>query len=105
VKQKFLFLFFCTVFAVGSAFSQKVNSKSSNLLFVKFVQKPVNTGFLFNNPNFTQPAKDILPGDYYTTQIGFFCRQEIKFEKITKIPFRFRLGSVEACDRLEGKGR
>ncbi len=44
-----------------------------------------------------------LPGDYYAKQLGFFCRQEIRLERVTKIPFRFRLGSVEQCDRLEGK--
>lgn len=49
--------------------------------------------------------KTFLPGDFYAKQLGFFCRQEIKFDKATKIPFRFRLGSVEQCDRLEGKMR
>ena len=76
-----------------------------NLLFAEFVKKPVRTAFITDEKNFPKPMGSLLPGDYYTTQIGFFCRQEIKFEKITKIPFRFRLGSVEACDRLEGKGR
>lgn len=44
-----------------------------------------------------------LPGNYYSSQLGFFCRQEIKFEKATGIPFRFRLGSVQQVDWLEGK--
>ncbi len=40
---------------------------------------------------------------FYSCNLAFFCRQEIKFEKITKIPFKFRLGSVQQVDYLEGK--
>ena len=49
------------------------------------------------------PAKPFLSPQFYSSQLGFFCKQEIKFDKITKIPFRFRLGSVAQCDLLEGK--
>ena len=31
--------------------------------------------------------------------------KEIKFEKVTKVPFKFRLGSIEECDRMESKGK
>ncbi len=34
---------------------------------------------------------------------GFFCRTELQLEKRTKIPFRFRLGSMDYVDALEGK--
>jgi hypothetical protein len=45
----------------------------------------------------------ILSPNYYATQLGFFCKEEIRFEKATKIPFKFRIGSVSECDWLEGK--
>lgn len=49
--------------------------------------------------------KPFLPADFYSKQLGFFCKQEIKMDKAIKIPFRFRLGSVEQCNWLEGKRR
>lgn len=45
----------------------------------------------------------IAPNYYYTSCPGFFCKQEIKRDKKSLIPLRFRLGSVAYCDKLEGK--
>lgn len=47
----------------------------------------------------------LLPEDYYTKNLSFFCKKELQVEKITKIPLRFRLGSMEQVNFLEGKNR
>ena len=44
-----------------------------------------------------------LKKDDYVKNLAFFCRQEWKLEKVLRVPFRFRVGSLEQCNRLEGK--
>jgi hypothetical protein len=45
----------------------------------------------------------IIPQDYYTQHFGIMCKKELAIEKATKIPFRFRIGSLQQCNYLEGK--
>lgn len=40
-------------------------------------------------------------GSTYINNLGFFCRQELKLDKVLAIPIRFRLGSKEYVDELE----
>lgn len=44
-----------------------------------------------------------VPSCYDYHQLAFFCKLEVRIEKKVSIPFRFRLGSVDYVDYLEGK--
>jgi hypothetical protein len=67
--------------------------------------------------NFTNAPKDTLPAtfnkytmgvslkvpsNYYTKTTGIFCNTERVIQKQTKVAVKFRLGSVEQTQRLEG---
>lgn len=85
-----------------SPYQYNTNFKSTN----KFYQSPRPS--IKNNSNFfikttsQSPVYSVAP-DYYCKSLGFFCQQELKFEKATAIPLRFRLGSVTYTDYLEQK--
>lgn len=44
-----------------------------------------------------------IPSDLSICNNGFFCRQELKIEKVAKVAIRIRLGSLEQCNFYEGK--
>jgi hypothetical protein len=56
-------------------------------------------------PNLNVGPLHLVSPDYYTNHFGFFCRQELWLQKETYIPFRFRLGSLNYVNQMEGKGK
>jgi hypothetical protein len=45
-----------------------------------------------------------IAGNFYTQNFGFMCKSELHLQKSTGVPLRFRLGSLQYCDAMEGKG-
>ena len=84
------------IFVVNAAFGQQNSLQNHTKAFT-----------VLSYGNFTPASafstKRVLPANFCTQQLGFFCKQELKFETLTKIPFKFRLGSVSYCDWMEGK--
>jgi hypothetical protein len=56
-------------------------------------------GDILTQIQFTNPVKI---SDYVST-LGVICRQEIKLDKITPLPVRFRLGSLDYVNWMERK--
>ncbi|MEP6465927.1 MAG: hypothetical protein ABJB05_06460 [Parafilimonas sp.] len=46
-----------------------------------------------------------LPGNFYAKQLPFFCTKELQVQQAIGFPIKFRVGSVQDCDKLEGKDR
>jgi hypothetical protein len=59
------------------------------------------TFFTYNRTGYD--GERYLSADYYEKNIGVICKMEWSFEKYTHVPLRFRLGSLEYVNHLEGK--
>ena len=103
------------LFFNGEIFSQKKVQnisfqENNNPLISRIIVTKVGPDFLQKKPFVffeknikNQPNSSILPGRYYYNCLGFFCRKEIQIEKVTTLPFRFRLGSLAYVNYLEQK--
>lgn len=53
-------------------------------------------------PVFNAPlVVSTINNNYYTQRFGFFCKRELELEKMTKVALRFRLGSLDYCNKIE----
>ena len=93
------------IFAASAAFSQDQPQKQIKMLLLKKTTPLKNFGLTKTTISSTPALAPIIAPNFYASQLGFFCKQEIKLDKAVKVPLRFRLGNVEDCDRMEGKYR
>src|SRR6476469_9488086 len=94
---------FLAIFFLSAFFSSAQVSKNMFFLTKIPVIRDSNFYTIASEPlTPSHPLMAISP-NYYTQHFGFFCKQELRVEKTLKMPLRFRLGSIEQCNYLEGK--
>ncbi len=79
-------------------FSEKISGQALNT--------PIPARFSLRTPALVaagnRPVTTIPPGFYYRS-LGFFCRQELQLQQVTKLPVLFRIGSVDYTNYMERK--
>ena len=87
----------------NTAYSSTINASKSifELSKTKNFSKPK---VLYQNIDKTNHITE-MPQYYCYDKLAFFCKIEVKLEKKVQYPFKFRLGSVNHVDYLEGKTR
>ena len=98
MKKTASFLFFCMIFAISATRAQSFSLKDTTSKGFHFPHSPV---ILFKKVE--NSPLPLVPANFYSSNLGFFCKKEWKFETATRLPFKFRLGSVSYNDWLERK--
>ncbi len=110
-------LILCGLFTNGFA-QAKLTIQNSDHLFPKLhttTITPTLTSLLSLNPivdapHFQLPSNNntscmLAPKAYNYHLLGAFCKIDVQLEKMVKMPVKFRLGTVNYVDKLEGKGK
>ncbi len=76
------------------------NAFFQNKKEIKIVKKSVEKS-VQKNANTLKVST--IPQAYCYQNLAFFCKLEVKWDKVNVAPVRFRLGSLEYANGLEGK--
>jgi hypothetical protein len=96
--------FLCCLFSKSQTLTSKIPDQknfSFNQVSASQIHYNLNKKQSNNLPSFS--SFSVIQQDYYTQHFGIMCKQELAIEKATRIPFRFRLGSLQQCNFYEGK--
>jgi len=121
-QRCFVFLVVCLLMFYGKIIGQKItgknisfpqNQSTKNSAALKNYWKTTVNKFALldgrqhNTSGYSVPAtyslRQPVPVNFYSKQLSFFCKKELQVEKITSIPLRLRIGSLEYVNYLEQK--
>ena len=63
----------------------------------------IQNDFSENAPSKMKLRTEVSPKSWNYQDLAFFCKLELKLEKMVQMPVKFRLGEVQYVDWLEGK--
>jgi hypothetical protein len=96
-KKTFIAATVKLVFSVSLLQAQTSRDSVKRIAFQQILA--YNSTTLLKQPIF----RNNLPGNFYAKQLPFFCSKELQVQKTIGMPVKFRLSTVEYCDKLEGK--
>lgn len=107
MQRKKTFLVVCFSILTMAVRSQNATPTAVEKFIPEHLQLDLPGHYQFSAPTVLVPFHVSLTatpgGQYYVNHLGFFCKQELVIEKTTHIPLRFRLGSLDYVNKLEGK--
>jgi hypothetical protein len=98
-KVTFLLLFLCA----STLLAQQNVGISLNNKALYFFNNNTALKKSFQKTKSSAPALPTIPLAYDYNRLGFFCKLEVRCDKQNTAPIRFRLGSLEYSNFLEGK--
>jgi len=88
--------------AIFTEHSQSESAKNLHYFSINPSTNREKINFRSNVTN-SQQKLFVISSSFYASHLSFFCSKELELQKMTSIPFRFRLGSLEYVNYLEQK--